>query len=53
MKLFIQQSLKKSLKKVLKQGKNIDELKVVLDKLTLKEELDSKYHNHKLIDDKN
>lgn len=44
---------KKSLKKVLKQGKNIDELKVVLDKLTLKEELDPKYHNHKLIDDKN
>ena len=44
---------KKSLKKVLKQGKNIDELKSVIDKLTLKEELDPKFRNHKLIDDKN
>ena len=43
---------KKSLKRILKQGKNIDELKDVLDKLAFKEELDSKYRNHKLIDDK-
>ena len=42
---------KKSLKRILKQGKNIDELKDVLDKLAFKEELDSKYRNHKLIDD--
>ena len=44
---------KKSLKKILKQGKNIDELKDVIDKLAFKEELDPKYRNHKLIDDKN
>ena len=31
---------KKDLKKVLKQGKNIDELKEVFDKQTKKEELD-------------
>lgn len=43
---------KKNLKKILKQGKNIDELKKIIDKLALKEELDSKYRNHKLIDDK-
>ena len=43
---------KKSLKRILKQGKNIDELKDVLDKLAFKEELDPKYRNHKLIDDK-
>ena len=43
---------KKNLKKILKQGKNIDELKNVIDKLALKEELDSKYRNHKLTDDK-
>ena len=44
---------KKSLKKILKQWKNIDELKDVIDKLAFKEELDPKYRNHKLIDDKN
>ncbi len=43
---------KKSLKKILKQGKNIDELKDVINKLAIKEELDSKYKNHKLLDDK-
>lgn len=44
---------KKSLKKIKKQNKNIDELLDVVDKLALKEELDPKYRNHKLIDDKN
>ena len=44
---------KKGLKKLLKQGKNIDELKDVIDKLAFKEELDPKYKNHKLIDNKN
>ncbi len=43
---------KKSLKKVKKQNKNIDELLDVIDKLANKEELDPKYKNHKLIDDK-
>ncbi len=43
---------KTSLKKILKQGKNIDELKDVIYKLAFKEKLDRKYRNHKLIDDK-
>ncbi len=42
---------KKSLKKIQK-NKNIDELLDVIDKLAFKEELDPKYKNHKLIDDK-
>ena len=44
---------KKSLKKMQKQNKNIDELLDVIDTLALKKELDPKYRNHKLIDDKN
>lgn len=44
---------KKDLKKILKQGKNIDELKDVIDVLAARKELDSKYKNHKLINDKN
>ena len=43
---------KKALKKAKKQNKNIDELLDVIDQLALKEELDPKYKNHKLIDDK-
>lgn len=42
----------KSLKKIIKQGKNIDELKEVIDKLADNEELDATYNNHKLKDDK-
>lgn len=44
---------KKSLKKIKKQSKNLDELLDIIDKLALKEELEPKYKNHKLIDDKN
>lgn len=44
---------KKSLKKIQKQNKNIGELLDVIDVLALKQELDPKYRNHKLIDDKN
>ncbi len=44
---------KKSLKKIQKQNKNIDDLLDVIDRLAFKEELDQKYRNHKLIDDKN
>lgn len=44
---------KKSLKKIKKQNKDLDELLDVIDRLALKEELDPKYRNHKLIDDKN
>ena len=44
---------KKAVKKIRKQNKNLDELLDVIDKLAQKEELNSKYKNHKLIDDKN
>ena len=43
---------KKSLKKVTKQGKNIDKLLDVVDKLAIKEELDPKYKDHQLVNDK-
>ena len=36
-----------------KQNKNISELLDIIDILAIKEKLDPKYHNHKLIDDKN
>lgn len=52
-KIVYSTKFKKSLKKLIKQGKNIDELKIVLDKLTENEELEPKYRNHKLTDDKN
>lgn len=52
-KIVYSTKFKKSLKKLIKQEKNIDELKIVLDKLTKKEELEPKYRNHRLIDDKN
>ncbi len=42
----------KELKKIVKQNKNIDELIDVIEKLANKEKLDSKYKNHKLINDK-
>ena len=43
---------KKSLKKMQKQNKDLDELLDVVDKLAQKDELDPKYRNHKLKDDK-
>lgn len=43
---------KKSLKKMQKQNNDLDELLDVVDKLAQKEELDPKYRNHKLKDDK-
>lgn len=43
---------KKSLKKVLKQGKDLDKLLDVVDKLANMEELEQKYRNHKLVDNK-
>lgn len=45
-------SFKKSLKKVTKQGKDIEKLLDVVDKLANNEELEEKYHNHNLISDK-
>lgn len=43
---------KKQLKKISKQGKNIDELFYVVEKLVNYESLESKYRNHNLINDK-
>ena len=43
---------KKQLKKLVKQGKNIIELKEVINKLANLEELDFKYKNHNLINNK-
>lgn len=43
---------KKSLKKILKQGKNLDKLLDIVDRLASKEELELRYKNHKLVDDK-
>ena len=43
---------RKEYKKVLKQGKNKNKFLEVLIKLANFEELDSKYHNHKLNDNK-
>ena len=43
---------KKSLKKILKQGKDIKKLKFVVEKLANKEELTPKFKNHNLINDK-
>ena len=43
---------KKSLKKVIKQGKNIDKLLEVVDMLSKKQKLDEKYKDHPLYDNK-
>ena len=45
-------SFKKDLKKIIKQGKNIDKLEKIINKLSNKEVLDAKYKDHKLINDK-
>ena len=43
---------KKNLKKALKQGKDLNKLQIVVDKLAFREELEPKYKNHNLINDK-
>lgn len=43
---------KKSLKKIHKQGKDINKLIYVIKKLANKEELEEKYKNHNLVNDK-
>ena len=43
---------KKGLKKALKQGKNLEKLGYIVLKLSNKEELELKYRNHKLLDDR-
>ena len=43
---------KKSLKKITKQGKSIDKLLNVVDMLSKKQQLDPKYKDHQLYNDK-
>ena len=43
---------KKSLKKVVKQGKDIDKLFMIIEKLANKKELEPKYRYYNLINDK-
>ncbi len=45
-------NFKKQYKKIKKQGKDLDQLYEVIEKLSNGEELDKKYKNHKLINDK-
>ena len=51
-KIEFTSSFKKQLKKMIKQNKNIQELLEVITKLANLEELDPKYRNHNLINDK-
>lgn len=44
---------RKMLKKIQKQNTNLEELFIVIDKLADNRELESKYKNHKLNNDKN
>lgn len=43
---------KKSLKKIYKQNKDIAKLENIISKLANKEDLEPKYRNHKLVNDK-
>lgn len=52
-KIKYSKEFKKSLKKVIKQGKNIDKLLKVVDMLSKRQQLDSKYRDHQLHDNKN
>ena len=45
-------TFKKSLKRLSKQNKNLDKLFSIIEKLANKEELEPKYRNHNLINDK-
>ena len=51
-KIEFTNSFKKQLKKVIKQGKDIQELLDIITKLANLEELEPKYRNHNLINDK-
>lgn len=43
---------KKNYKKIKKQGKDINKLKYVIDMLSKQQELEAKYKDHKLVDNK-
>ena len=45
-------NFKKDLKKVIKQGKDLNKLDNIVDKLSKGETLDTKYKDHQLINDK-
>ena len=51
-KIDFTSSFKNQLKKIIKQNKDINELLEVITKLANLENLDSKYRNHNLINDK-
>lgn len=51
-KIKYTKGFKKSIKKITKQGKNIDKLLNVIDLLSNKQQLDSKYKDHALYNDK-
>lgn len=51
-KVKYSKEFKKSLKKIIKQGKNIDKLLNVVDILSQKKQLDDKYKDHALYNDK-
>lgn len=51
-KVVYSSKFKKSIKKIIKQGKDIDKLRPIIEKLTAKESLETKFKNHKLNDNK-
>ena len=51
-KIKYTKQFKKSIKKITKQGKSIDKLLNVIDLLSNKQQLDSKYKDHALYNDK-
>lgn len=51
-KVKYSKEFKKSLKKVIKQGKDIDKLLDVVNLLSKKEDMDPKYRDHALLNDK-
>lgn len=50
--VYYSSPFKKSLKRISKQGKDLDKLFTVIERLANKEDLEEKYKNHKLKDDK-
>ena len=50
--ISITSNFKKDYKKIIKQGKDKNKLKEVITKLANGEELEEKYRNHRLVDDK-
>jgi len=49
--LLVTKQFKKDIKKLKRQGKNLDKLKIVIDKICEGQTLEEKYHDHKLIGD--